>query len=81
MSYNYLDDILVFSAIIEQHDNDIEKVMKLLKSNELYINEKKSKFYLFEAHYIGYIISDENILLEPANVAEILIWEIPKISF
>jgi len=44
----YIDDILVFSKIEKQHIQDITKVLFKLCKYKLFVNAKKSEFFLQE---------------------------------
>ena len=73
----FLDDILIFSATWEQHEQDIEKVLQRLAENRLYIAAKKSEFFLTEVSYLRYVISADGIKLDPEKVSEVRNWELP----
>ncbi len=57
----YLDDILILGKDRQDHFSNVEKVMSLLKENQITINFKKSNFMKTEVEYLGMIIDAEGI--------------------
>ncbi|KAG0435658.1 Retrovirus-related Pol polyprotein from transposon 17.6 [Dictyocoela muelleri] len=53
----YIDDILIFGKTEEEHDENLNDVLKRLKSFNLKINKEKSKFKQYEVKFLGYNIS------------------------
>jgi len=49
-----------------------------LRDNKLYINKKKSEFFLKEIQYLGHIISEAGIQMDPAKLEVIKGWPIPR---
>ena len=54
----FFDDIIVYSTMLEEHKEHLAKVFKELKEHKLYVNSKKSEFFLKEIKYLGHIISN-----------------------
>ncbi len=57
----FLDDILVFSSNIEEHDQHLEVVFERLSKAGATINIEKSSFRKEEVEYLGYLISNKGI--------------------
>ena len=55
----FFDDIIVYSKILEEHKEHLSKVFQELQEHKLYVNSKKSEFFLKEIHYLGHIISKD----------------------
>jgi hypothetical protein len=53
----YLDDILIYSEDEVTHTLYVEKVLERLRQAGLYIDIKKSKFYVNQTKYLGYILT------------------------
>ena len=64
--------------ILEEHKEHLTKVFDELRCNKLYVNEKKSEFYLQEISYLGHIISKEGIKMDPEKLTVIKDWPQPK---
>ena len=48
-----------------------------MRDNKLYINQKKSEFFLRDIQYLGHIISQEGIQMDPTKIEVIKGWPIP----
>jgi hypothetical protein len=55
----YLDDIIVASKSMEQHQKDVEEVFRCLLTAGLVINEEKCEFEVPEVQFLGHHISAE----------------------
>ena len=63
--FAYLDDFLVFSRTIEQHQEHVEELLKRLQSNGLYLNRDKCVLGKQRVMYLGHEISEKG--LRPLN--------------
>lgn len=76
--YVYLDDIIVYGATVEEHFENLEKVLKRLASVGLKIKTKKCQFFKKSVEYLGHIISGDGIRPDPAKFSIIEEWPVPK---
>jgi hypothetical protein len=74
----YLDDILIFTATKEEHRRITRKVLKRLQDNDLYLCPKKCKFKKESVKYLGLIILEGQVRMDPAKVAAVKLWALPK---
>jgi hypothetical protein len=74
----YLNDILIFTATKEEHRRITRKVLKCLQDNDLYLHPKKCKFKKESVEYLGLIISEGQVCMDPAKVAAVKLWALPK---
>jgi len=70
----YLDDILIFSKIEEENLRHLTLVMRRLQKEKLLTNMKKSSFMKIDLIYIGFLISSNNLKMDPEKVKEIKEW-------
>jgi Reverse transcriptase (RNA-dependent DNA polymerase) len=42
----YLDDILIFSELREEHEEHVQKVLRILCESDIQANIKKCEFYI-----------------------------------
>jgi hypothetical protein len=61
----YLDDKLVFSKMMAEHMKHLATVMKRLQQENLLINMKKSSFMKTELVYLGFVISADELRMDP----------------
>ena len=57
----YLDDILVYSKIREEHIQYIKEVLQTIKEADLRIKLSKTEFYKQSVPFLGFIISDKGL--------------------
>ena len=67
----YLDDIIIFSQIEEEHLKHIEIIFKKLKKTGLKLKELKCDFFKKEIHYLGNLISVTSIQPLPEKLDSI----------
>lgn len=72
----YIDDILVFSKMKEQHALDVAKVLTKLREHSLFANAKKSEFFLKELEFLGHVLNEKGIKPDPKKIKAIVEWEV-----
>jgi len=53
----YLDDILIFTETLEEHQKVTHHVLELLEKHKLYLHSDKCEFEKTTIEYLGVIIS------------------------
>jgi hypothetical protein len=77
----YLDDILVFSKTEEEHMKHLTLVMRRLQQKKLLINLRKSSFMKKELIYLGFVISLNELKMDPEKIKAIKYWSSPRNTF
>jgi hypothetical protein len=77
----YLDDILIFSRTKEEHLRHLTLVMRRIQQEMLLINLKKSSFMKTELIYLGFVISSNELKMDPEKVKAIKEWPSPRSMF
>jgi hypothetical protein len=77
----YLDDILIFSKIEEEHLRPLKMVLIRLQQEKLLVNLKKFSFMKTKFVYLGFTISSNELKMDPEKVREISIWPSPRCVF
>jgi hypothetical protein len=62
---------------MEEHDEHLRLVLQCLQGHKLYGKLSKCSFYQPRIHYLGHVISDEGIIMDPAKVEAIMEWPTP----
>ena len=73
----FIDDILVFSEIEEEHAEHLRLVMQKLKEHKLYAKRSKCEFWLKKVSFLGHVVSNGRIALDPSKVSDVLNWKPP----
>jgi hypothetical protein len=58
--------------MMEEHDENLRLVLQCLQENKLYGKLSKFSFYQSKIHYLGHVIFDECIAVDPTNVEAIM---------
>jgi hypothetical protein len=67
----FLDDILVYSKSEEENEQHLRMVLQVLREHQLYAKLGKCSFYQRQIHYLGHIILEEGIVVDPEKVEAI----------
>ncbi|MCO5588021.1 hypothetical protein L7F22_041975 [Adiantum nelumboides] len=74
----FFDNVIIYSKTIEEHKEHLKVIFQALRDNKLYVNQKKSEFFLQEIQYLGHIISKNGIRMDPAKLEVIKDWPNPR---
>ncbi len=73
----YLDDILIFSRTKEDHIHHVQAVLQRLLENSLFVKAEKCEFHVPSVSFLGYIIGQGSIHMDPAKVSAVTAWPVP----
>jgi hypothetical protein len=73
----FIDDILIFSKTMEEHEEHLRLVLEKLRSNQLYAKFSKCEFWLTEVAFLGHVISAGGVLVDLGKVKDVLNWMPP----
>jgi hypothetical protein len=73
----FIDDILVYSENEEDHVDHLRVVLTRLREHQLYAKFSKCEFWLREVPFLGHVLSDGGIMVDPTKVQEVLNWKAP----
>ncbi|XP_074298982.1 uncharacterized protein LOC141629974 [Silene latifolia] len=74
----YFDDILIFSPSKEEHLKHLQVLFETLREHKLYGKLEKCSFMQKEVQFLGFIISDQGILVDQEKVKAIQSWPRPS---
>jgi hypothetical protein len=70
----YLDDILIFNKTWEEHMRHIQQVLITLRQHKLYANLEKCCFGMNMVQYLGYIVDEHGVHVDPTKFQVIRDW-------
>ncbi|SJL10871.1 uncharacterized protein ARMOST_14266 [Armillaria ostoyae] len=73
----YLDDILIFTKDLDEHRCIVRRVLQCLRENKLFLKAEKCEFEVLETEYLGVIISEGQVRMDPIKLAGIAEWPTP----
>jgi hypothetical protein len=73
----YLDDILIFTKDLDKHRRITQRVLGRLAEHELYLRPEKCEFKKTRIEYLGLIISENRVEMDPVKVAGVAEWPEP----
>ncbi|XP_020102373.1 uncharacterized protein LOC109719935 [Ananas comosus] len=73
----FIDDILIFSQSNEEYEEHLRMVMQILREKQLYAKLKKCDFWLREVAFLGHVISEGGVAVDPKKVEAIKDWPRP----
>jgi hypothetical protein len=74
----FIDDILIYSQSEEEHVEYLKMVLQRLREHQLYAKLSKCEFWIHEVLFLGHIINQDGLAMDPKKVADILNWKAPK---
>ncbi|GJX36739.1 putative reverse transcriptase domain-containing protein [Tanacetum coccineum] len=64
----FIDDILIYSKMKEDHEVHLGLVLELLRKEKLYAKFSKCEFWLQEVHFLGHIVNQNGIHVDPSKI-------------
>ncbi|GJW47611.1 putative reverse transcriptase domain-containing protein [Tanacetum coccineum] len=73
----FSDGILIYSNSKEEHEIHLRMVLELLKKEKLYAKFSKCELWLQEVHFLGYVVSQNGIHVDPSKIEAVKNWKAP----
>ena len=70
----YLDDILIFTKTKEEHEQVVQRVLEVLAEHKLFLHPEKYEFHRKQIKYLGLVISENKVEMNPIKVTGIRDW-------
>jgi len=70
----YLDDILIFTETEEEHEQAVQRVLEVLAEHKLFLRLEKCEFHRKRIEYLGLVISENKVEMDPVKVAGVCNW-------
>ncbi|GJV71552.1 putative reverse transcriptase domain-containing protein [Tanacetum coccineum] len=74
----FIDDILIYSKSKEEHEVHLKLILELLKREKLFGKFSKCEFWLQEVHFLGHVVNNEGIHVDPSKIEVVKNWKPPK---
>ena len=73
----YIDDILIFTETLEEHRRVTKEVLAILAKHQLYLKPEKCEFEKDKIEYLGLIISNGKMEMDPVKIDGVATWPEP----
>ena len=73
----FIDDILVYSRNAEEHAHHLRLVLQTLREHGLYAKFSKCEFWLRSISFLGHVVSENGIEVDPKKVEAVANWPRP----
>ena len=70
-----IDDILIYSKNEADHVEHLRIVLSRLREHKLYAKFSKCEFWLRKVPFLGHILSENRISVDPSKVQEVMDWK------
>ncbi|KAK1663395.1 hypothetical protein QYE76_051554 [Lolium multiflorum] len=78
----FMDDILFYSASVEEHVQHLREVLQLLLDHQLFDKESKCSFACDTLEYLGHIVSANGVATDPRKTqATVINRPYPKLAY
>lgn len=74
----FLDDVIVFSSTIEEHETRLLHVLQQLREYGLKLSPSKCHFFQNSVRYLGHIVSSKGVETDPEKVSALRTWPRPN---
>ena len=74
----YMDDVLICAKTIDELIAKTLRVLAIMEENDLFLKPEKCEFEKTKVEYLGYLISQNLIEMDPKKLAGISDWPAPK---
>ena len=68
----FIDDILIYSETAEEHEEHLRVVLSRLREHKLYAKFSKCEFWLKKVPFLGHVLSENGISVDPSKVQEVM---------
>jgi len=73
----FFDNILIYNKSWKGHAQHVDRVLKLLQEKQLYAKTSKCFFGVQEVEYLGHMVSQEGVKVDPKKIKAIKEWKFP----
>ena len=71
----FIDDILIYSKSIQEHEQHLRVVLEKLRVHRLYAKFSKCEFWLEKVAFLGHILTIEGVAVDPEKIEAVSNWQ------
>jgi deoxyuridine 5'-triphosphate nucleotidohydrolase len=81
----YIDDVFIGSGedpkgklnYVQYHEKCVRDVLQVFRENKLYLKPEKCDFSVTSVQYLGFVISEKGIKMDPLKLSAVTKWPVP----
>ena len=73
----FLDDILIYSKTLSEHESHVRQVLEILRKEKLYAKESKCQFFKTEVEFLGHVVGRNGVRMMTDKVKAVADWPVP----
>ena len=74
----FIDNILIYLEIAEEHEGHLRVVLEKLRQNQLYAKFEKCEFWLEKVAFLGHVLTSNGVVVDLAKIEAVLEWKQPQ---
>lgn len=74
----FIDDLIIFSDTLEQHESRLLQVLNRLKEYGLKLSSEKCMFFQTSVRYLRHIVSQHGVETDPQKIEALKTWPVPE---
>lgn len=74
----YIDDILIYSATADEHEELVEWVLRRLQEEGYYAHPDKCEFFRNQVEFLGHVVSADGVAVQQHKVQRVREWPVPQ---
>nr|GFC98634.1 putative reverse transcriptase domain-containing protein [Tanacetum cinerariifolium] len=74
----FIDDIFIYSKDEKEYEEHLKAILEFLKKEELYAKFSKCEFWIPKVQFLGHVIDNQGIHVNPAKIKFVKDWASPK---
>ena len=74
----FIDDVIIFGKTFEEQLHNLQLVFDRIKAANLKLSPKKCEFFKRKVKFIGHIVSEEDIEIDPSKTDTVTNWPKPQ---
>lgn len=76
-AFAYLDDIIIVAETFDEHLYWLRIVLRIIRKAGLIINLEKSKFCCSEVKYLGFVVNENGLQVDPDKIQPVINYPVP----
>ena len=74
----FVDNVLIYSRTPDEHTHHRRTALDILRRNELYAKFSKCGLWLEKVAFVGHVVSNEGLSVDPQKIEAVTNWPRPK---